>query len=139
MGVTSYGSFDEMMVAINEARVAADANIQDFQKLLAAGMYYLAPSEELCLLIYGEILQPGEDEVYEGELAGYRLAQAYSEACPEGEVGDVHISTVAAILTREEFEWAKAKGWPASLGEGDGPEAARMLHALRRYHEALDG
>jgi len=38
-------------------------------------------------LVFGEVLEDGEP----GRLRHYRFCRCYSEACPEGELGDVHV------------------------------------------------
>jgi hypothetical protein len=57
----------------------------------------------------------------EGVARGYHPAHAFSEWCPSGEYGDVHISTVTLVLTREQFEMARRMGWP------NNPEKVRAL------------
>jgi len=42
----------------------------------------------------------------------YRFTKSYSKACPHGELGDIHLATVARKLSREEFETARKLGWP---------------------------
>jgi hypothetical protein len=45
-------------------------------------------------------------------MADYRFTRSYSLACREGELGDIHLSNVIEKLTKEEFEVARAAGWP---------------------------
>lgn len=77
----------------------ADERVQEWQKAIKKGDYFWQETE-YDFNIYGEVL---EDD-YEGELQHYRFCKCYSSACPEGEIGDVHLSVISGILTREEFE-----------------------------------
>lgn len=59
--------------------------------------------------IFSEIL-PDPEPRAKG-LEHYRFTRSYSVACVSGELGDIHVSTVEGLLTTEEFETAKSKGW----------------------------
>lgn len=37
--------------------------------------------------------------------------RAYSLACPQGEMGDIHVSTIDEFMSKEQFESARARGW----------------------------
>jgi len=78
---------------------AADERVQEWQKAIKKGDYFWQETEYE-FSIYGEVLEND----YEGELQHYRFCKCYSSACPEGEIGDVHLSVISGILTREEFE-----------------------------------
>lgn len=67
--------------------------------------------------IWGEILpniseDEDENEIilsYEGD--AYRFANCFSLLCPDGELGSVHLSVIGRLVTAEEFEAARARGW----------------------------
>ena len=58
--------------------------------------------------ICGEVLK---NAYRQRNLRNYRFVRAYSVACPEGEMGDVHTSSVSEIITKEQFEKARQNGW----------------------------
>jgi len=84
---------------LSQAMQAADERVQEWQKAIKKGDYFWQETEYE-FSIYGEVLEND----YEGELQHYRFCKCYSSACPEGEIGDVHLSVISGILTREEFE-----------------------------------
>jgi len=98
MNITFYDSAEEMLDALTEAMEAADSRVQEWQKAIKKGDCFWQETE-YGFNIYGEVL---EDE-YEGDLQHYRFCKCFSEACPEGELGDTHVSIVSGIISREEF------------------------------------
>lgn len=62
-------------------------------------------------MIYSEILPDPDPEEREPSLENYRFTQSYSQALPEGEPGEIHVSTIEAILSRTQFEEARGRGW----------------------------
>lgn len=44
-------------------------------------------------------------------MSNYRFCDCYSVACPYGEKGDVHVSTIGLKIDRAVFEKFKEKGW----------------------------
>jgi len=44
-----------------------------------------------------------------GEYENLRECRCYSLACPEGEIGNVHVATVDKLIDRRTFESVKAK------------------------------
>lgn len=106
MHVTTYDTYDDMMDTLGDAMEAADDATKSWQKLLRVGDYYMAHTE-YGFDIYGEVLQEYEEE----HMLNYRFTKSYSVACPEGELGDVHVCTIAAILDREQFEKAREDSW----------------------------
>lgn len=54
----------------------------------------------------------GRLESAEGCPPGYFYARGYSQWCPTGEIGLVCIVEPTRQLTQEEFEQARAAGWP---------------------------
>lgn len=88
------------------------------------------------MAIYGEVLDPAkpyhegeltvddledlamEAEVYDADgMKEYRFTRCFSQVCPDGEMGDTHVGTVLSRITPEQFEMAKAHGWPTSAQE----------------------
>ncbi len=56
--------------------------------------------KDVGLLVFGEVLEG----CTEAHLRHYRFCRCLSVACPEGEVGDVHVSTVVRRVSRAFFE-----------------------------------
>lgn len=108
MSVIPFDDLDDFFEYENRNRKAADARVQDWQKALGPGDYFVR-DPGLGFNIYGEILEL--DEPYTGPMEHYRFCRAYSVACPGGELGDIHISQIGKRLAREEFEVAKRRGW----------------------------
>lgn len=121
----SFDSFEEMMDSIDKSRKAADERVESWQAAVKPGDFFVRMSPAPGLTIYGEILDPGEDaELYaEPQMKGFRPTRAYSKACPEGEMGDVHVSAIWKLIPRESFEKARELGWPDLL-----PEQACLLY-----------
>jgi hypothetical protein len=86
---------------------SADENTQEWQKAIKKDDYYRQETE-YGFSCYGKVLK---NAYKEKNLRNYRFVKAYSEACPEGEMGDIHISVVAEIITKEQFEEAMQNGW----------------------------
>ena len=104
MHIQFFDSFEEMMEAEKQAKEAADSRTLDWQKQLKPGDCFVKPTE-YGFNVYGVVLR----EYKEDYLQNYRYCNCYSIACPDGERGDVHLSTVGAVLSREEFEEVKLK------------------------------
>lgn len=108
MGVYSFDDVDGLFKEMRKDMDAADINAKPWQLKIKAGGYFVRWSE-LGFNIYGEILVEGEPR--QKELQLYRLCRGYSVACPQGEMGDIHVSTIERLLTKAEFEEARKKGW----------------------------
>ena len=71
------------------------------------------------LTIYGEIIEsPFEQdrEIFaQPHMKHYRLSRCFSVACPEGEIGDVHVSSIRSLLEKETFELARRSHWPSLM------------------------
>jgi len=100
MNITFYDSTEEMLDDLTSAMEAADDNTKEWQKAIKKGDCFWQETE-YGFNIYGEVLKNAYREKH---LKNYRLCKCYSEACPEGEMGDVHMSVIGGLLTREEFE-----------------------------------
>lgn len=89
-------------------RTIADAQVQPFQAAAAPGDFYRQDTD-YGFSIYGEILK--EPEPRPEQLKHYRFVQAYSVACPRGEMGDVHVSQINEVISPAVFQVAKEMGW----------------------------
>lgn len=106
MNVTFYDSLEEMYEAEEKARKAADSRTQDWQKKLESGDYFCKDSG-YGFPIFGQVLKRHEEKFLEN----YRLCDCYSVAVPNGERGDVHVSTIDKKLSKDEFNSYKEKNW----------------------------
>jgi hypothetical protein len=97
--VTGYDTVEEMFAHIDANRRIADAQAKDWQKEIRAGDYYAQWVPELGFPIFGKIL---EDD-YTGALKHFRFTFAFSDACPAGESGDVHVSAITTLLDEAAF------------------------------------
>lgn len=124
-----FDDFDSMMEALQQQKERAKSWIKPRQARITYGDYWMSPRDDYGLLIFGRItprdeldaterrLGASEDEIaYQHEVMdasyadGYRFGDAYSIACPEGELGDTHVSQMAPI-TEEEFNQARDLKW----------------------------
>jgi len=113
MKVEFFDSVEEADARLREAMKAADAKVRPWQTAIGPGDCFVADSGEEGLLVFGEVL-----EAYaEPHLQHYRLCRCYSVACPEGEVGDVHVSTILCVIDRGVFELARQHGWDMEEGQ----------------------
>lgn len=136
MKLQSFDSMEALMAHVAEARDAADQCVLPFQAEAKYGDCYLRLVFDQGLVIYGELLdpivldrpqnrQPSEEEQAELDytrdlyaqphMQHYRFGRHYSVCCEDGELGDVHVSSIAAIISREAFEAARALGWPEGV------------------------
>jgi hypothetical protein len=53
--------------------------------------------------------------------SSYRFTRAYSIGCPEGELGDMHLSRIRAKITPEFMALVEAQGWTLPMFEEDSP------------------
>jgi hypothetical protein len=100
MNITFYENTEEMLDALTDAMESADEKVQEWQKAIKKGDCFWQDTE-YGFQIYGEVLKNAYREKH---LKNYRFCKCYSGACPEGEIGDVHLSVISGLLTREEFE-----------------------------------
>jgi hypothetical protein len=130
--IKSFDDLDAFFAQEAQARQQADGNVHT-QQILQPGDFFVRQFSGLT--IYGEILDAAthllqgrsvvdlEDEeleeyndtmdTYQAEhMRFYRFTRSFSQVCPRGELGDIHLSTVTRKITAEEFQAAKAAGWP---------------------------
>jgi hypothetical protein len=108
MNIEPFDSFDDMMAYLRKQMDAADSAVQPWQEQIKAGDYFSRASGH-GFNIYGEVLP--DEGPRERHVRHYRFCQCYSIACPDGEMGDVHVSTIEQLLSREDFEKARERRW----------------------------
>jgi hypothetical protein len=101
--------FEDFARIEDAAQQAAAEQIQPWQRELKPGDFFYR-NHPCGVTIFGEVLPVDADEADE-QMPDYRFVRAYSQVLPEGEMGEIHISTVAGVLTAEDFAAAKARGW----------------------------
>ena len=100
MNITFYNSTEEMLDGLSQAMQEADERVKQWQAEIKKGDCFWQETE-YGFNIYGEVIKNAYREKH---LRHYRFCKCYSEACPEGEQGDTHVSVISGLLTREEFE-----------------------------------
>lgn len=106
MSVTSYDSIDALFKALNKAMIGADSRVKSWQKAIIPGDFFLQHTE-YGFDIFGKVLKMHLVK----RLENYIIGHCYSIACPNGEIGDVHISVISAIIDKDQFEQAREDGW----------------------------
>lgn len=113
MKFQSFDSFEDMLKSLNKARESADSRTTRAQMDIHPGSFVEIDHGDL--MVYAMVLSPDdgctdeEEAEYSRDLyaqphmRGYRFSKAYSEMCPQGELGDIHVSTVTRVITKEEF------------------------------------
>jgi len=119
MKVEFFSSPEAAARRLREAMEAADARVLPWQAALRPGDCFLSLAED-GLVVFGEVLEG----YAEARLRHYRFCRCHSVACPERELGDVHVSTVACRISRGFFEQMRGAGWAA---EGPPPAYAGPL------------
>jgi hypothetical protein len=114
--VQSFNSWDEMMSAINEARIVADGRVKDWQSAIKPGDHFIQ-STEYGFYIFGEVLESDDDYYRSDEGKNYRFCRCYSVAVPDSECGDVHVSVIGAIISKEVFEKFREMNWNVDFPE----------------------
>lgn len=132
-------SLEDFFAAETTAAAAAAERVQEFQKALKPGDYIVRSQNGF--IIYGEIIDPvvkmlddetglSEEQLEEMQaehdyeiqlrnqphMAAYRFSKCFSQLCPQGELGDLHISTVTKVISKESFDEARNHGWPMDDG-----------------------
>lgn len=116
MEFESFDTFDEMLAAIDKARVAADSRVLPWQSEIKPGDYFVQGTP-YGFLIFGQVLEADDAFYKSDEGKHYRLCQCYSVACPEGEMGDVHVSVIGMVINETVFKRFEAKGWTVEPGD----------------------
>ena len=129
--ITFYDSFEEMIEALGKAMKEADSRVTEHQKKYRPGDIVVSDSGygfpifheilDIEKLVRDSFLKYGEGYEDEGiylldlyrepHMQYYCFANNYSEACPEGELGDFHRSKGLFRIPREEFEKIKEQGF----------------------------
>lgn len=109
-----FDSFEEIMEEIRRRTEAADSRVEPWQAEIKPGDFFLEQHGEIT--IYGEVIEsPYEEdrEMYrKPHMKHFRLTRCFSVACPEGEMGDKHVSAIMMLLSKDQFEQARKMGWP---------------------------
>jgi len=103
----------EMGERIEASRRAAAAQVQPGQAAVQPGAYFVRTNA--FVTVYGEVLEPPPEDRsrYASEpLRHFRFTRCFSAWCPDGEIGDTHVVSIARVLTPEEFAAAREAGWP---------------------------
>ena len=106
MKVEFFDTTEAAAEALTEAMKAADARVQHWQARVKPGDCFMSDSGK-GFPVFGEVLEGYREK----HLQHYRFCRWYSVACLEGELGDVHVSTVRCIVSRGLFELLKEQGW----------------------------
>jgi hypothetical protein len=112
MEVEFFDSLEAAQARLRQAMEAADARVTPWQAAVKVGDCFIADGGEEDLFVFGEVLEDYQEE----HLRHYRFCCCFSVACPEGEVGDVHISTVLCLVSRAFFEAMREQGWQTEVG-----------------------
>lgn len=128
MKVESFEKIEDLFAVINANRIGADLRREPWQKELKIGDHVLRYEPSCDIFIYTRLRDPVEDdracgsteEELEGiarlyaspHMEGFRAGLHFSAIVPEGELGDLHVSTVLCKISQAQFDAARAAGWP---------------------------
>lgn len=119
----SHDELDDVFRQIAEARRAADALVLGWQRQVRPGDRCLSYNHEVELFVFHEILDPlagavdEEERTYlretyaEPHMEHYRFTKSYSAMCPEGELGDIHVSIVSLVIPLSVWDRCRAWDW----------------------------
>jgi hypothetical protein len=96
-----------MLDDLSQAMQEADDKVKSWQSEIKKGDCFWQDTE-YGFNIYGEVLK---NAYRQRSLKNHRFVKAYSLACFDGELGDIHLSVVSKIITKEQFEEARKNGW----------------------------
>lgn len=116
MKVTAFDTLDEMMEAIDENRRAADSQVKPWQAAVKPGDYFVQTTP-YDFLIFGHVLKPHARFYKTEQGRHYRFCKCFSVVCEDGEMGDVHVSQIALIISEETFLRYREKGWVVEDGD----------------------
>ena len=103
-------SWDEALELMDKHRRAADQATKKWQ------WEDVNPGTYVVRMAYGfPIFSEIEEDYCEPNMQGYVFGKHYSIACPLGEKGDVHRSQILSVITKEQFEEAKAANWDVEI------------------------
>ncbi len=106
--VKHFASLQQARESLRALILESDAHVQPWQEAIRAHDYFRHDSG--CgFPIYCRVME--EEEERPSYLRHFRFCCCYSVACPDGELGDVHVALGEAALSREQFDEAKARGW----------------------------
>ena len=131
MTITFYDSDEEMWEDLHKKMKDADARLKPTQASIRPGQHFINFRHGPELPIFGEVLDT-DDAIYkETHMQHYRLTEAYSAACPDGEIGDTHVSDMDAIIDSELFKFYKEENWnPATREEKTKQRISKLLKYL---------
>ena len=135
--VTFYNSFEDMMNGLGKAMDTADARVTEQQKRYRPGDIVMSDSgygfpifhdlQDIEKMVGEGFKKYGDDHEDEGiylldlyrepHMRYYCFSKSYSEACPDGELGDFHISQGLYRIPREVFEELKDRGFRLEGGD----------------------
>jgi len=114
--ITGYRTIEEAFNAIRASEREADKRTEPWQRGIKSydKLVRFWKRDGDTLTIYAAVA-PFEGVNPDVGLFGqnWRLVQAFSEACPHGEYGTVHVSQWHGTITDEEFHLAEKLGWPS--------------------------
>jgi len=111
--VEFFDSLEEVRKYLAEAKKAADAGEPLWQATIMPGEYFIAVGGDY-FFVFGEVLKHYEKM----HRRYYRFCRYYCVACPGGEVGDVHVSTILCLISRGLFEQLRQEGWEVRTRPG---------------------
>ncbi len=107
MSIYAFDDFEDLFARMKRDQKSADAQVEPWQATIKPGDYVARPGPGF--LIYSEVLK--DPEPRETALQNYRFTRSYSIACPNGELGDIHVSTIERQLAELEFHKLREQGW----------------------------
>jgi len=109
MEVEFFDSLEAAQQRLLQAMKAADGRVKPWQAAVKPGECFVSDGGDV--LVFGEVLEGYAEE----HLRHYRFCRCFSVACPEGELGDVHVCTILARNSRQLFEEVRRAGWEIEL------------------------
>ena len=124
--IRTFDSFDDALRFMRAQESVAQERAEDWQVAMKPGDYFVEVMED-GLVVYGEVLEDPEPSS-----PMRRFVCWYSCLDPDGEMDYQWVSRVDGLLTREQFETARAAGWPSTRQDflaivKDDPRAVRHV------------
>jgi hypothetical protein len=102
----------EMLIKISERNRELDSYVQPWQRAIKEGDKIVQVTDHPTgglMTVYAEVLPTPEDR---DPKSNNLVVRAYSNLCPEGEVGLIHRALFAAQVSNIEWDIFKFLGWP---------------------------